>query len=117
MGVRGVSPEGGGGSGRIRLGIFFFSSRRRHTRYWPDWSSDVCSSDLAIDQQDAAAYPSADPPPGEAEGGIPGIPIPSLRELCRRIFQEVHGRKPSAVYQAVQDGPGEIGRASCRERV
>src|SRR3712207_5549414 len=26
--------------------MFFFSSRRRHTRYWRDWSSDVCSSDL-----------------------------------------------------------------------
>src|SRR3712207_9008056 len=25
---------------------YFFSSRRRHTRYWRDWSSDVCSSDL-----------------------------------------------------------------------
>src|SRR5258707_9448298 len=28
--------------------IFFFSSRRRHTRYWRDWSSDVCSSDLQL---------------------------------------------------------------------
>src|SRR5947209_14945399 len=27
---------------------FFFSSRRRHTRYWRDWSSDVCSSDLHV---------------------------------------------------------------------
>src|SRR3712207_8716830 len=27
--------------------MFFFSSRRRHTRYWRDWSSDVCSSDIA----------------------------------------------------------------------
>src|SRR3712207_7472399 len=27
--------------------FFFFSSRRRHTRYWRDWSSDVCSSDLS----------------------------------------------------------------------
>src|SRR3712207_7453583 len=26
--------------------VFFLSSRRRHTRYWRDWSSDVCSSDL-----------------------------------------------------------------------
>src|SRR6185295_7032142 len=26
--------------------FFFFASRRRHTRYWRDWSSDVCSSDL-----------------------------------------------------------------------
>src|SRR5258707_6028976 len=30
------------------LMIFFFSSRRRHTRYWRDWSSDVCSSDLGV---------------------------------------------------------------------
>src|SRR5258707_11868419 len=28
--------------------FFFFSSRRRHTRYWRDWSSDVCSSDLSV---------------------------------------------------------------------
>src|SRR4051794_41882832 len=26
--------------------VFFFSSRRRHTRWTGDWSSDVCSSDL-----------------------------------------------------------------------
>src|SRR5215210_8341030 len=28
--------------------FFFFSSRRRHTRYIGDWSSDVCSSDLVL---------------------------------------------------------------------
>src|SRR2546427_1753338 len=28
--------------------FFFFSSRRRHTRFDCDWSSDVCSSDLAL---------------------------------------------------------------------
>src|SRR5205085_8489756 len=28
------------------LYLFFFSSRRRHTRFDCDWSSDVCSSDL-----------------------------------------------------------------------
>src|SRR5438445_2543579 len=33
---------------------FFFSSRRRHTRYWRDWSSDVCSSDLARVEVDRA---------------------------------------------------------------
>src|SRR3712207_458660 len=38
-----------GGPRRCSVGcfFFFFSSRRRHTRYWRDWSSDVCSSDLA----------------------------------------------------------------------
>src|SRR5882762_104583 len=30
-------------------GAFFFSSRRRHTRFKCDWSSDVCSSDLPDD--------------------------------------------------------------------
>src|SRR2546422_4854678 len=31
----------------LRSRFFFFSSRRRHTRCSRDWSSDVCSSDLA----------------------------------------------------------------------
>src|SRR5258707_10348815 len=31
----------------VQTCAFFFSSRRRHTRYWRDWSSDVCSSDLS----------------------------------------------------------------------
>src|SRR5690606_39571974 len=30
--------------------FFFFSSRRRHTRFSRDWSSDVCSSDLLLAQ-------------------------------------------------------------------
>src|SRR5438132_2269089 len=30
--------------------LFFFSSRRRHTRSLCDWSSDVCSSDLGVSQ-------------------------------------------------------------------
>src|SRR3712207_7708654 len=34
---------------------FFFSSRRRHTRYWRDWSSDVCSSDLLVPMDEALA--------------------------------------------------------------
>src|SRR5260370_28975636 len=44
--------------------FFFFSSRRRHTRFKCDWSSDVCSSDLVkrqscdvdfMDESDIAA--------------------------------------------------------------
>src|SRR5256885_10138317 len=30
----------------LYMHLFFFSSRRRHTRLQGDWSSDVCSSDL-----------------------------------------------------------------------
>src|SRR5256885_8689206 len=38
--------------------VFFFSSRRRHTRLQGDWSSDVCSSDLgSIDYINTLAPP------------------------------------------------------------
>src|SRR6266487_2487203 len=35
--------------------LFFFSSRRRHTRWTGDWSSDVCSSDLSSHSSAEAA--------------------------------------------------------------
>src|SRR3989442_2760428 len=38
--------------------VFFFSSRRRHTRCGRDWSSDVCSSDLSKSMPWAAAMAS-----------------------------------------------------------
>src|SRR3712207_9238689 len=61
--------------------IFFFSSRRRHTRYWRDWSSDVCSSDLLRrrvgGQDDGAGDPRDHPVRGEggraARRGDPGL--------------------------------------------
>src|SRR5437660_8819666 len=39
--------------------MFFFSSRRRHTRWPRDWSSDVCSSDLGT----ASRSPFQEPQP------------------------------------------------------
>src|SRR5438876_9803952 len=51
--------------------LFFFSSRRRHTRWTGDWSSDVCSSDLGID-------PSTDGYKGQRLVGF-------YQELTRRI--------------------------------
>src|SRR2546427_9134856 len=35
----------------LQIVVFFFSSRRRHTRFDCDWSSDVCSSDLDLDNR------------------------------------------------------------------
>src|SRR3712207_9166286 len=40
---------------------FLFSSRRRHTRYWRDWSSDVCSSDLHHSGSEPRAAPDLHP--------------------------------------------------------
>src|SRR5437764_5928773 len=72
-----------GGNG-VRLIIsFFLSSRRRHTRYICDWSSDVCSSDLAAlsfgDAVKAAAGAKLDPsaPPGVLEEVLVSPPPPT----------------------------------------
>src|SRR6476620_8002981 len=49
---------------------FFFSSRRRHTRYWRDWSSDVCSSDLAFDAGPIVAQELFPLSPGETHDSL-----------------------------------------------
>src|SRR5260370_17260738 len=47
--IVGMVPAGVSWSGTSLLMIlFFFSSRRRHTRFKCDWSSDVCSSDVTV---------------------------------------------------------------------
>src|SRR3712207_2552823 len=58
---------------------FFFSSRRRHTRYWRDWSSDVCSSDLVYFS--AQSY--------EAYGRLSGNRLEDLRAGHRLEAAEV----------------------------
>src|SRR6266480_4562589 len=44
----------------VNIIFFFFSSRRRHTRLTCDWSSDVCSSDLADETRCDKTAASAD---------------------------------------------------------
>src|SRR2546430_6130453 len=44
--VPSMGPDG------LHVECFFFSSRRRHTRFDCDWSSDVCSSDLLAHELD-----------------------------------------------------------------
>src|SRR5256885_10839660 len=58
---------------RLTCTVFFFSSRRRHTRLQGDWSSDVCSSDLT----------------GTKNWGVRRVPlIPDARTLFSRIRNE-----------------------------
>src|SRR3712207_7245224 len=88
--------------------VFFFSSRRRHTRYWRDWSSDVCSSDLAAEEDvDAAA--------GHVRRDRHGALAASLGDDRRLLL--VLLRVQDAVLDAAAVEDVEIGRASCRERV
>src|SRR2546430_6686738 len=47
--------------------FFFFSSRRRHTRFDCDWSSDVCSSDLYVAERVLDAACALDWPEGRFE--------------------------------------------------
>src|SRR5207302_6267596 len=55
--------------GRLVYLSFFFSSRRRHTRFSRDWSSDVCSSDLAL-QMEGNLLMEGEPDRAGADAGI-----------------------------------------------
>src|SRR5690625_7541896 len=53
--------------------MFFFSSRRRHTRWPRDWSSDVCSSDLAaIEHEDQVGGLGGGESVRDRDRGAPG---------------------------------------------
>src|SRR5260370_7858932 len=51
-------PKGNDIRSMVMLSVFF-SSRRRHTRFKCDWSSDVCSSDLHSAEEASQAFFSA----------------------------------------------------------
>src|SRR5256885_10823866 len=88
--------------------IFFFSSRRRHTRLQGDWSSDVCSSDLVEKH------------PLVLTSNPPELP-PDRVLLLARTIQCGHRiiSLPAHLWAivAVATNYSKIGRASCRERV
>src|SRR5256885_7348162 len=91
----------------LHVSIFFFSSRRRHTRLQGDWSSDVCSSDLD-DFLDVIAGRFI-----RVEKDV------DLIDSSKKIVQVAHdvlvgAHKEEAEVIRLEL---EIGRASCRERV
>src|SRR5690606_40948499 len=82
----------------------FFSSRRRHTSFSRDWSSDVCSSDL-----------------GDPDVRRQAEAIPSFLFNLFAAAAEVPTARVIITLATGQDAFGketteEIGRASCRER-
>src|SRR5688500_20337433 len=79
-------------------GTFLLSSTRGHTRLQGDWSSDVCSSDLIIVDTDGA-------------GTTTDINTINFSQIAARTIR-------IGASNTLRLGPfGEIGRASCRERV
>src|SRR2546430_8072162 len=90
--------------------LFFFSSRRRHTRFDCDWSSDVCSSDLVFD-----AVP---PVLKEAAYGIGCTTWEVVRYVVLPYTRVgVIGGVMLGLGRALGETMAEIGRASCRGRV
>src|SRR5690606_40588859 len=81
--------------------FFFFSSRRRHTRFSRDWSSDVCSSDLTVPAKYWDLYnPDALPIPAQQTNpkNAPDIAVKRDREISqyrseeRRVGKECRSR-------------------------
>src|SRR4051812_42506692 len=89
--------------------IFFFSSRRRHTRLTCDWSSDVCSSDLEPRER-CAHVPVAVLLAEALQGGdltLGGVDIPKL--------EQVRGQPPlcQATCPRVADRLGRAAQVAC----
>src|SRR3712207_3852981 len=93
------------------------SSRRRHTRYWRDWSSDVCSSDLHRgrhrpgDRQPRLGLRGADPEAGGRRRGADHRLRPAHARRYGsglRVLRQRPGRSTP--------GRGQIGRAAWRGR-
>src|SRR5690625_8009162 len=85
---------------------FFFSSRRRHTRWPRDWSSDVCSSDLSRAAERCFLLSTASA-------------ARDLAEDAATLLRNKGGVLPleeGAAVSVTGSGAKEIGRASCRER-
>src|SRR2546430_12218073 len=89
---------------------FFFSSRRRHTRFDCDWSSDVCSSDLQPDL--AEGLPLREVGRGAGDDRV------EVERIALRFGQRLPAARRAAVeVSLLRRAAVKIGRASCRERV
>src|SRR5207249_6223778 len=89
---------------------FFFSSRRRHTRSKRDWSSDVCSSDLLVGLEIHVLKDTPD------AGAADRIGMQSIEQGGNDLIERPPRDRAILVLRQGA-GHGEIGRASCRERV
>src|SRR5437899_5547934 len=70
--------------------VFFFSSRRRHTRCLSDWSSDVCSSDLFVQRFSRSLNKEVEYIPAEAMDVLASYSWPgNVRELENLIERAV----------------------------
>src|SRR3712207_8961130 len=95
--------------------FFFFSSRRRHTRYWRDWSSDVCSSDLAAYPRTLEALDRFGVPPRIASFVLPlGYSFNLDGSMMYMTFATIFVAQAYGIELSLTQ---QIGRASCRERV
>src|SRR3989475_10278851 len=85
--------------------FFFFSSRRRHTRFDCDWSSDVCSSDLsqALAGAIAKGYPEPDP-----REDLSGMDVARKALILGRLLGFSGELDDIAVESLVPDGTGRL---------
>src|SRR5437016_9273553 len=91
--------------------IFFFSSRRRHTRLVSDWSSDVCSSDLpdlVLGDPSLSILEGVIRPWGEPSGYVRKVILPSLARAFKFDLNTPWRDLPATVKKVVLSGaPGK----------
>src|SRR5690606_40522375 len=94
--------------------------RRRHTRFSRDWSSDVCSSDLATapgEWPEAVALLGAEPREVWRSPDRYSVFLFDGEDEIRALAPDLRGLAALGDDQFICTAPGQIGRASCRDRV
>src|SRR3712207_6958899 len=95
----------------MKIMFLFFSSRRRHTRYWRDWSSDVCSSDLVYPRIiEEAIYEH----PSVAEVSVIGVPD-TYRGQSPKAFVALKQGAPALTLESLRSEERRVGK-ECRSR-
>src|SRR5207253_5232701 len=93
------------------------SSRRRHTRWPRDWSSDVCSSDLVNNAGIAGKNATTWDYPAEEWAQVMRVNLDGPFHCCRAVAPGMIAQNYGRIVNiASVAGKEEIGRASCRER-
>src|SRR5437588_7278219 len=95
--------------------VFFFSSRRRHTRSLCDWSSDLCSSDLQ-GAGTGGGSPRGGPPARSQDPTTSFLTAATLIYAIGAGITAAAGTRLALQWILVKGFKVEIGRASCRER-
>src|SRR3546814_5140646 len=93
--------------------FFFFKQKTAYEMRISDWSSDVCSSDLYAQRHEIIRFQRLAGLMKDVTWKLATTPLPCIDDPVRPFFRDVWDHVQRAEFRLT----GQLGRASCRERV